>query len=155
MDKYELVGITLDRLIDHFASSPESFEYYDCERNPGRLQASIYWQPKVQLNDYMSTVIEDPNNNHAVIVTFHPHMDEVTCFLFLKAPANLVTMSGALADCTISSKRWFERWRGNYRKFRTLRDMIIKRDKLKENMNYLKKLSSVFPDSMDDHFYKN
>jgi hypothetical protein len=149
MDKAELVGLTLNKLIDHFKSSPESFEYKGAENSNG--QCTIFWQPKVQLNDFMSTVIQDPNNCHAVAVHFNPMINELTCLLYLKAPSNLHNTPTNSADCTITSKRWFEKWRGNYRKFSALRDMIIARDKHKENMNYLKKLSSVFPDAMDNH----
>ncbi len=153
MDKYELVGITIQKLIDHFAGSPESFEYYDSERKPNQsMHPTIFWQPKVQLGDYMSTVVQDPNNSHAVVVNFNPLNNELTCYLFLKAPSNISSIGGHAADCVMSSKRWFERYRGNYRKFKKLRDLIIARDKRKENLTYLKKLSSVFPDSMDSHW---
>jgi hypothetical protein len=154
MTKEELVGITLKKLIDHFRSSPESFDYVDSERRPAEVHyPTIFWQPKVQLNDYMSTVIQDPNNTHAVAVCFNPSENSVTCYVFLKAPSNLASSSAAVgADCVTTSCRWFEKWRGNYRKFERLRNLIVERDKHKENLNYLKKLSSVFPDSMDDHF---
>jgi hypothetical protein len=153
MDKHELVGMTIKQLIEHFKSSPESFEYYDQTRKPNScMQPTIVWQPKVQLGDYMSTVVQDPNNSHAVVVSFNDMVNELTCYLFLKAPTNLVSMNAsAIADCIMTSKRSFEKWRGNYRKFKKLRDLIIARDKHKENLTYLKKLSSVFPDTMDTH----
>ena len=153
MDKHELVGITIKQLIEHFKSSPESFEYQDQDRRPGSsANPTIFWQPKVQLGDYMSTVVQDPNNNHAVVVTFNPMMNELSCYLLLKAPPSLTTsLNGITYDCMMSSKRWFERYRSNYRKFAKLRDLIIARDKSKENLTYLKKLSSVFPDTMDTH----
>ena len=146
--------MTIKQLIEHFKSSPESFEYYDQELRPNTLsQPTIIWQPKVQLGDYMSTIVHDPNNTHAVVVNYNTFSNELTCYIFLKAPANLPTISSATlqADCVISSKRPFERWRGNYRKFASLRNMIMANYKRKENMVYLKKLSSVFPDTMDTH----
>jgi hypothetical protein len=154
MDKHELVGMTIQKLIDHFAGSPESFEYCDQERKHNNsMHPTIFWQPKVQLGDYMSTIVEDPNNNHAVVVNFNPMNNEITCYLFLKAITNLAnTNSVQSADCVITSKRWFEKYRGNYRKFKKLRDLILARDKRKENLTYLKKLSSVFPDTMDTHW---
>lgn len=153
MDKHELVGITIQQLIEHFKSSPESFEYVDSRTRPNTdRHPTIFWQPKVQLGDYMSTVVQDPNNSHAVVVNWNPLNNELTCYLFLKAPANLAgTSGGQAADCVMSSKRWFEKWRGNYRKFNKLKDLIMERDKRKENLTYLKKLSSVFPDTMDIH----
>jgi hypothetical protein len=152
MDKHELVGLTLQKLIEHFKSSPESFEYYDHERKPNQaVQPTIVWQPKVQLNDYLSSVVNDPNNMHAVVVSFNNTLNELTCYLFLKAPTNLISNQVSVADCVMTSKRAFEKWRSNYRKFKKLRDMIIDRDKKRENLAYLRKLSSVFPDAMDSH----
>ena len=153
MDKHELVGMTIQQLIEHFKSSPESFEYYDHDRkHNSSTHPTIFWQPKVQLGDYMSTVVQDPNNNHAVVVNFNPLNNELTCYLFMKAPPNFASLSGGqVADCVMTSARWFERYRGNYRKFIKLKNLIIARDKRKENLTYLKKLSSVFPDTMDTH----
>lgn len=154
MDKHELVGLTIQRLLDHFKASPESFEYYDHEtKGNASVIPTIVWQPKVQLNDYMSTVLQDPNNNHAVVVTFNHMSEELACYLFMKAPPNLSSSSVVTqADITISSIRWFHKWRANYKKFTKLRDLIQARDRRKHNLNYLKKLSSVFPDTMDNHF---
>ena len=152
MDKHELVGMTIQKLIDQFAGSPESFEYHDPSTKTSCMSPTIYWQPKVQLGDYMSTVVQDPNNNHAVVVSFNPILNELTCYLFLKAPTSITASNTALsADCIMTSKRPFETWRGNYKKFKKLRDLIIAKEKRKENLTYLKKLSSVFPDTMDTH----
>ena len=153
MDKHELVGMTLRQLIDHFKGSPESFEYYDQYRKPNSsMYPTIYYQPKVQLGDYMSTVVHDPNNSHAVVVMFNTMTNELTCYLFLKAPANFMGLSGGhAADCVMTSGRPFETLRGNYRKFKKLRDLIVAKDKEKENLVYLKKLSSVFPHTLDAH----
>ena len=110
MDKHELVGITIQQLIEHFKSSPESFEYYDQNKKPHSMQPTIFWQPKVQLGDYMSTVVQDPNNNHAVVISFNPMLNELTCYLFMKAPPNFASSSsinGAIADCVMSSARPF------------------------------------------------
>jgi len=155
MDKHELIGITIDRLIEHFKDSPESFEYHDSERKPNTsIHPTIFWQPKIQLNDPTHVVI-DPNNNHAVVVNFNPLNNELTCYLFLKAPPNMAGSNGGhSADCIMTSHRWFEKYRSNYRKFKKLRNLIIARDKQKENMNYLRKLASVFPDTYDNDLFK-
>ncbi len=147
MNKHELVGMTIQHLINHFKSSPESFEY-----SPN--QVSIVWHPKVQLGDYSSTVVQDPNNNHAVVIMFNNLNNELTCHIFLRVPTNLSNLcSGQNADCVISSKRAFEKWRGNYRKFSKLKDLIIERDRQRENLVYLKKLNSVFPDTLDTNLF--
>jgi hypothetical protein len=155
MYKHELVGITIQQLIEHFKTSPESFEYYDVDRKPYHsMHPAIYWQPKVQLGDPSSSIVDDPNNGHAICVSWNANAKELTCFLFLKAPPNLMSgNSHQAADGVVTSCRWFERLRGNYRKFKYLRDMIIARDKYRENLIYLKKLSAVFPDTMDTHLF--
>ena len=151
MHKHELVGITIQQLIEHFKISPESFEFYDQDRRPHTsMHPTVFWQPKVQLGDASSSVVDDPNNGHAVVVSFHN--GELTCYIFLKAPANLQSSSACqAADSVVSSARSFEKWRGNYRKFKHLRNLILARDKYRENLIYLKKLSAVFPDTMDSH----
>lgn len=152
MDRHELVGLTIDRLFDHFRLSPESFEYFDQNRNPSKnCHPTIVWTPKVELNEYTSAV-QDPYNNHAVVVTWNSLTNELVCYIFMKAPIDL---NGAKADYVMSSKRWFEKWRRNYRRFRQLGNLIIDREQYKENMTYLRKLSSVFPDTFDDKILKD
>ena len=104
----------------------------------------------------MSKAILDVNNNHAVAVHFNTTINQLTCYLFLKTIPNLALPNPNLsfADSVIVSSRYFERYRGNYRKFCKLRDLIQTRDRRKASMNYLKKLSSLFPDVMDDHLLK-
>lgn len=147
MDKHELVGLTIDRLLEHFKMSPESFEYLESSNHP-----TIVWRPKVQLGDYMSTIVEDPNNASAVTVSFNYFVNEMYCNIYVKVPEKF---DGAKPDVSISSRRMFENWRSNYRKFKKLKKMIIARDRYKENMIYLKKLSSVFPDTLDDRLLKD
>lgn len=144
MDKAELVSLTLDRLIDHFKLSPESFDFTDngCP--------TVVWQPKIQLDDLTSNSIYDPNNAHAVVVRWNTHFKHVTCYIFLSAPVNPVNCIDK-ADSTISSQRWFEYYRGNYRKLMRLKDLIQDREAYKANLIYLRRLSSVFPDALDDH----
>ena len=157
MDKHELVGITLQQLLEHFKMSPESFEYYDYTNRPANTNAKyhypcILWQPRVQLGDVTSNVVQDPNNSHAVVVSFDESEKTLICYVFLKAPSNLATASlPPVADSIMYSKRRFEKWRSNYKKFKKLRDLIKARDKRKENLTYLTKLTSVFPDTMDHH----
>jgi hypothetical protein len=150
MQKHELIGLTLQRLIHHFRESPESFDFMDCTTGNmgGHTFPTITFRPKIQLSDHQSTLIQDPNNEHAVVVVFNSHLNEMACYIFMKAPS---TLSNMMADSTVISGRLFEKWRGNYKKFSKLRELIQDRDQFKANMAYLKKLSSVFPHTMDDH----
>ena len=152
MDKAELIGLTLDRLLEHFKNSPESFEYDDSQRNVnGTINPIILWKPRIQMDPYAPAVI-DPHNNHAVIVVYHEILGQMQCHLLFNAPSDLKTTSNYKPDCSIITQRWFEKWRSNYRKFCRLRELIISRDLYKENRGYLRKLNSIFPDTLDDHF---
>lgn len=145
MDKAELVGLTLDRLIDHFNLSPESFEFFDRTGAP-----TILWRPKIQLGDLTSNPIYDPNNAHAVVARYNPYDNSVSCFVFLSAPADPINTTDK-ADTTMTSKRYFETYRGNYRKLMRLKELVLARNIQKDNLIYLRKLSSVFPDAVDNH----
>ena len=144
MDKAELVGLTLDRLIDHFRLSPESFDYSES------MSPTIVWQPKIQQGDLTSNPIYDPNNAHAVVVRWNQLYSSVNCYVFLKAPIDPMN-SIDKADSTMSSQRWFEQYRGNYRKLMKLKALVQARNAQKAQLIYLRKLSSVFPDAIDDH----
>ena len=144
MDKAELVGLTLDRLIDHFRASPESFEYSE------NVSPTVLWQPKIQIGDLASNPVHDPNNAHAVVVRWNQHFNSVNCYVFLAAPVDPIN-STEKADSTMSSQRYFEKYRGNYRKLMKLKALIQARNARKAQLIYLRKLSSVFPDAIDDH----
>jgi len=151
MDKHELVELTIERLLANFEKSPESFDLKmpDSSSYSGPM---VTWKPRVQLGSYDSNVVDDPNNNHAVIVMYNPNLGELQCFLFLRAPTHL---DGAKADQTVQSKRPFMYFRAHYRKFKKLIALIKERDVRAANMNYLSKLSSVFPDTLDKHILKD
>ena len=145
MDKHELVSLTLDKLIDNFQLSPESFEYVD------NIAPTIVWRPKIELNNSPSSMlIHDPNNAHAIVVMFNTHSNEVVCYIFLNAPADPLINTGK-ADCIIGSQRWLEKYRGNYRKLMKLKKLIATRNSQKANLAYVRKLSYIFPDAVDKH----
>lgn len=153
MNKHQLISITLDKLFDHFKASPESFEYYDTETQNYRVtQPTIVWRPKIELNDHSSTVINDPNNNHGIVLVFNNVMEEFQCFIFL---GTAVDISGSKADCVVTSRRSFYKWRKTYKNFTKLANLISEREEHKENMKILKKLSSVFPDALDTYIFKD
>lgn len=151
MDKRDLVELTIERLLANFETSPESFELKDSGLDNLYSGVTIVWRPKIQLNNY-DHVVNDPNNNHSVVVILCPNTSRISCYLFLKAPP---TYDGARADYAVSSLELFMRWRSHYRKLRKLVKLIRARDLYRENMQYLSKLSSVFPDTLDKHFLKD
>ena len=153
MDKHELISLTLDRLFDHFKASPESFQYMDSDSSPHKaLSPTITWRPRIQLKDSAGTLIDDPNNDHAVILCYNLNLNEFSCYVFLKAP---MEWSGSKADSVVTTKRYFHKLSRNYRRFIKLRNLIRTRDQHKDNLRFLNKLSSVFPDTLDDVILKD
>jgi hypothetical protein len=152
MDKSELMGLTLDMLIAKFEESPESFEFLGQGHLNEATHPTIIWQPKIQLSDLDSTLVNDPNNASAIMVTFNHVFNEMQCHVFIRAP---ITTYGSKADSSIKVCRWFEKWRRNYRKFKKLKQLILNRYKHQEDMEFARHLSSVFPDALDRHLFRN
>jgi len=151
MDKHELVELTIERLLANFERSPESFDLKLPDANSyGGPQ--ITWRPRVQLGSYDSNVVDDPNNNHAVVITYNPSSGTLTCFLYLKVVTNL---DGTRADQMVDSHKPLMFCRSHYRKFKKLIKLIQARDIRRKNLEYLSKLSSVFPDTLDKHILKD
>lgn len=146
MEKHELVGLTLDRLIDHFKVSPESFEFTD------NGSPTVIWQPKIQLGDLTTNSVNDPHNTHAVVVRYIDINNQMACYLFLSQQAEPASNIHK-ADSAIYSSRWFEKYRSNYSKLMKLKKLIEARNAKKANLTYLRKLSSVFPDTLDDRLF--
>ena len=153
MGKAYLINMTLSSLLARFKSSPESFEYSGLDTDSSIKSGieTIVWQPKVTLTDHDSTVIQDPNNNHAVIVQFNHHANEMSCYIFLKAPNNLSSLYQAKSDSSASIGRWFEKLRSPYRKFKKLKKLIMNKNLQRQHNEFLKKLSTVLPDALDKH----
>lgn len=151
MNKRDLVELTIERLLANFENSPESFELKDSSLDNLYSGTTVIWRPKIQLNNY-DHVVDDPNNSHSVVIILCPNTSRISCYLFLKTPP---TYDAARADYAVSSLEYFMKWRSHYRKFKKLVKLIKARDLYKENMQYLSKLSSVFPDTLDKHFLKD
>lgn len=151
MDKHELVELTIERLLANFERSPESFilKLPDHNSYGGPM---ITWKPRLQIGNYDASIVDDPNNNHAIVMSYNPGLNELSCWIFLKAPA---IFDGAKADHVMSTKGFFIRLSRPYRKFKKLMRLIKARDNHKNNMDYLGKLSAVFPDTLDKHFLKD
>jgi hypothetical protein len=151
MDKRELVELTVERLLAFFEKSPESFDL-KLPSDASYGGPTVTWRPRIQLGSYDSNIVDDPNNHHAVVIIYNPNFNELICNLFIKAPSNLDT---ARADYSVTSRQTFMKFRSHYRKFKRLIKLIKARDLHRENMTYLSKLSSVFPDTLDKHILKD
>jgi len=144
MNKAELVNLTLDNLIEHFKVSPESFEFSES------VGPTIVFKPKIQLGDLTTDVVHDPNNSHVVVVRWNSFYKHVACYVFITATKDPLGALGK-ADVSTQSQRWLEKYRGNYKKLMLLIDLVKDRDNQKANLIYLRKLSTIFPDTMDNH----
>lgn len=154
MNKHDLVELTIERLLANFERSPESFDLKDDpSKNNGYGGYTVIWKPRVQLGSYDSNIVDDPNNNHAVVITTSPVTNEIICYLFIKSTVGAIET--AKADYSVASDRPFMTFRSHYRKLKKLIKLIKERDIYKENMTYLSKLSSVFPDTLDKHILKD
>ena len=152
MYDHELVGLTIEQLIKHFKLSPESFSFSDRFNSAtSRSIPTIMWQPRIQLKDYLDSIL-DPNNSGGIMVSWNPYSHEVTCYLFTKTPLDINLCN---PDNTMSSKRWFEKYRSNYKRFKQLKNLIRMYEQHKDSIRYLKKLSAVFPDLLDHHILKD
>lgn len=153
MDKAELIKLTLEQLLEQFKEFPDSFEYAEGSFPPTK---TVLWEPRVETSD--GKIIEDPNNMKSVLVTYNSATAEMACFIFNRA--NLTSVGKGISKyesskaeaCIISSRR-FEVWRGNFKRLTKLGSLIRRREKMKENKEFLNKLYSVFPGSIDKHLF--
>ena len=152
MDKRDLVELTIERLLANFERSPESFDLKDPTATGSYGGPTVTWRPRVQLGSYDSNVVDDPNNHHAVVISLNNDRNEIACHLFLR---NVMNLESAKADHSVAHRQSFMMFRSHYRKLMKLIKLIKARDLHKENMTYLSKLSSVFPDTLDKHFLKD
>jgi hypothetical protein len=151
MKKWELIGLTLEQLLEQHKQTPESFEYADKDY-PVTGQGGnplIYWQPKVDLK---SSVVPDPNESQkAVIITYNELTGRLVCYIYSNIVPGLKAMEGRNADATVIDDRKFMKWRSNWHKFNKLAEAIKEHDRSKENDTFLKKLFSIFPGTLDKH----
>jgi hypothetical protein len=154
MNKPELIKIALDQLLEQFRASPESFDYHEDMGDYSNKASAILWEPKIELN---GDRIDDPNQYKSIVVTFKPKENEMACHIFTKNSAT--ASSGAhrydlsKSEACTKYSRNFERFRGNYRRFKKLASLIINRDRRNENKAFLMKLYGVFPGTMDKHLF--
>jgi|GEM_PF-4723055 len=151
MTNHELIELALEQLIEEFKRSPESFSYYDNQYTPNRqFEPTIFWQPKIQLKD---DLMNDPNDmGRSVIICIRSLTKEMSCYVFSRYLSDIKAAEASTPDASmIAHARFFETYRSMFRKFRKLRNMIMKRDKERDNEKFLKKLCKVLPATFDDH----
>lgn len=144
MTKSDIMSNSLDQLIEKFHSSPESFEYVD-----GGNSESVMWQTKINLSDNM---ISDPTAyQRTILVTWSSYDKTLALRIYNETFDSFTKIDDKRSDAKLSLSRPFEKYRSNYKKFRTLIKLTQEQREHKKTKEFLTKLSSVFPTILD-HF---
>jgi hypothetical protein len=149
MTKEELIYITLKQLKESFDTCPEclNIEEPGTSSNSSHMGPTIIWKFRVVVD---GLTIPDPNNsNRTIIVTYNSMAKQLTVSIYFREINNLnhAVMADATATVKYSEWPWLHK---SYRKFQSLREKLLRRQKEKENLEYLKKLSSIFPGTFED-----
>lgn len=157
MTKEELLNITLKQLKESLKTSPECFHLEDpgAGLSPGVTNGSftgptIIWRYRVELGGKM---IPDPNNAaRTIIITYSPALKQLSCHIYFREVNNI--NSAIMAEAQISVQYEIPFFNKSYRMFNSLKGRLIQRKRDKDNMEYLKKLNSIFPTTFDDDLLK-
>ncbi len=151
MTKDELVLITLKQLEESFKNSPECFHLDDSEIGQTNYPGpTIIWKFRVELD---GKTIQDPNNaTRTVIVTYNNMAKQLTTYIFFREVNNIsnTIMADAVATTKYSEWPWLHK---SYRKFNNLRKALLQKHREQENIEYIKKLSSIFPSTFEDDLF--
>lgn len=154
MTRSELVSLTLDQLIDTFKRNPECFDLEATELRSftNVVNDAIMWKHRIEVD---KAYVPDPHNpTRAIVVIHNRNADEIQCFIYMSDIKSINNAASSKADAEmvspIGSFRFLDR---NYRKFQTLKKLIIRRNKNAEKDKFLSKLYSIFPGTFDDHIF--
>lgn len=152
MTKDELINITLKQLIDSFRNSPERLHLEDPELGGNNyLGPTIVWKFKIEID---GKSVQDPNNAiKTVIVSYNPVAKQLTAYIFFRDVSSIhsTIMADAVATIKYNKYPWMHQ---SYRKFMYLRKKLIQRHREKESIDYIKKLSAIFPAIFDDELLR-
>ena len=157
MTKEELINLTLKQLIDSLGTAPQNFRLEDQElgyssNRDSFMGPTIIWQFKVEMSN--GYVINDPlNSTKTIIVTFNKMAKQISCYIYFREVNSTTTAmmpesqaTQQLLDIPILNR--------NYRLFTKLRKKLIQLKREKECVDYIKKLSTIFPTTHDDELFK-
>jgi hypothetical protein len=150
--KEGLIQITIAELRKSLMESPECFELY---RDPDwptynhlgiKDNTTVIWKSVIMINGYKHI---DPNNSpRTIIVNYCYIRKKISCDIFFREVADL---DGAImADASVEIDYKAPLLNKSYRDFMALRRALIKVLKEKDAVDYLKKISSIFPSVVDD-----
>ena len=98
--------------------------------------------------------IQDPNNAaRTIVLTYNNIVKKLTANIFFRDVINVnsAIMTDATATAVYCEAPWVHK---SYRRFMKLRKQLLIIYREKENIEYLKKLSSIFPTTFDEDLFK-
>ena len=148
MTKEDLIYLTIKQLKDSFRSSPECLTIEDLEVGNTQYPGStIIWKHMVELGGKM---IQDPNNaTRTIVLTYNTMAKQLTASIYFRDISNFNHNIMADASTTYTYKYWPNLYK-SYRMFMKLRSKLISKHQDKLNMDYIKKLTNIFPTAGDD-----
>ena len=153
MTKEELVLITLRQLNNSFKTTPECLDLEDYTVTAVHSSFSgptIIWRRMIEVN---GENIQDPNNAaRTVIITYNKLAKELSCYIFFREVTNI--QYAIAIDAKIELKWRIPFLHTPYWKFMALRKKLIHRIKNKQSIEYLDKLSEIFPTTFTDDLLK-
>jgi hypothetical protein len=154
MHKDYLLELTIKQLCESLNSSPECFELHWDPRWPSadrRVEYTIIaWKFKVHVD---GKTILDPNNSpRTIILTYVYRNKTLKCDIYFRDVE--VTSVIAIPDASIEITYRIPILNKSYRAFSKFRKMLLNKIKHKEAIDYVKKLSSIFPSALDDNFLR-
>ena len=152
MTKNDLINLTLKQLKESLRHSPECLHIEDPELNQNTYQGpTIVWKFRVEVD---GMYIQDPNNAaRTIIVYLNQNAMTLTANIFLREVSSV--HHSIMADATASIKYRGWPWLySSYRSFMSLRKQLIKRHREKESLEFMRKLTSIFPSTGDDDWLR-
>lgn len=151
--KSEIIGQTLDQLIDIFHKKPDSFQYVgDESADSNRLRIyhdNIIWQTLIRAD---GKLIDDPNEPpKTIVVTFSKLESNISICAYNRTFTNIQEINIAKADAYIESTKTFKRFRKNYKKFKKIRNLILRHSESRKANDFFYQMSKVFPVMLDKH----
>lgn len=150
MTKEELVCLTIKQLKEGFKKHPECLQLEDPELGKTNYgNSTIIWRFKVEID---GTLYNDPNNNsRTVIISYSKLERKINASIYLRdvGTASQSIMPDASASISYHEHLPLFLYK-SYRDFMYLRKQLIDRQKEKENIDFVKKLTSVFPGTFED-----
>ncbi len=156
MDKEELVHLTLKQLNESLSVTPENFRFED-----PRLTVSssfncptIIWQHRMKLDN--DTYVQDPLNNvRTIIVCYNSVLRQVQCYIYHREVNHLNVAMMADAQAHVTYNRWVHpTFYRTYRQFTALTKRLTNARQEKEFLDYMKRLSGIFPGTHEDELFK-